>query len=473
MYDVIIIGAGVTGTSVAYQLSRRRGKFLVLEAADDVCSGTSKANTAIIHGGYDAKEGSMKAKMNLWGSEICEELAHKLDFPYQKIGSIVVCRDEQDREKLEQLYERGMKNGVKGLKILSQEELREMEPHLCDAVVAGLYCDRAAITDPFLMNIAFAEQSHINGVQYEFHQKVTGIEKSPKGWLLTTEKGSYETRAVVNAAGVYADEIHNMVSEDKLHIHTRRGEYLLLDKDTKGYVNHVIFDLPTGRGKGIVVTPTVDGNTLVGPTAKFVEDKNDRNTTREELDYIVCQCEKTVKNVPISHVITSFSGLRAHEEGGDFILKEEQKGFFDCVGIESPGLSSAPAIGIYMADLVDSYLHLPLNEQFAERRKGMIHTADISLEEHQKLIEKDCRYGQIICRCEKVTEGEIVDAIHRPLGARTLDGIKRRTRSMAGRCQGGFCLPRVMEILCRELNLSAEEIRKNTEHSYVVEGRTK
>ena len=323
------------------------------------------------------------------------------------------------------------------------------------------------------MNIAFAEVSNINGVDYKFNEKVVKTEKKGDYWEVTTENNTYKTKAIVNAAGVYADEIHNQVSDEKFEIKARRGEYLLLDKDTKGFVNHVMFNLPTEKGKGILVTPTIDENTLVGPTSDFIDDKHDRRSTREHLEEVIEKSNHTVKNVPVRMVITSFSGNRAHEVGGDFILKESLDGFFDCVGIESPGLTSAPAIGEYMANLVNEKLNLEENKDFTYDRKPTPKTSELSLEEHDELIKKDKRYGKIICRCESITEGEIVDAINRPLGARTVDGVKRRVRATAGRCQGGFCLTRVMEIIARETGVNYDDVVKNGKDSYYIKGHVK
>lgn len=473
MFDAIIIGAGVTGTSIAYQLSKKKGKFLVLEKNEDVCTETSKANSAICHGGYDAKPGTMKAKMNVRGNHIMEEESKKLSFPYKKIGTFVLCHSEEDMPKLQALYDQGIENGVSGMEILNREEVLKMEPNITDDVVAALYSKEAGIVDPFLMNIAFAEVSNINGVSYKFYEKVVKTEKKDGYWEVSTENNTYQTKAVINAAGVYSDEIHNAVSDEKFEIKARRGEYLLLDKDTKGFVNHVMFNLPTEKGKGILVSPTIDNNTLVGPTSDFIDDKHDRRSTREHIEEVIEKSNHTVKNVPVRMVITSFSGNRAHEVGGDFILKESLDGFFDCVGIESPGLTSAPAIGEYMANLVSEKLKLEENKDFTYDRKPTPKTSELSLEEHDALIKKDKRYGKIICRCESITEGEIVDAINRPLGATTVDGIKRRVRATAGRCQGGFCLPRVMEILARELGEDYDDVVKNGKDSYYIKGHVK
>lgn len=474
MYDAIIIGGGVTGSAVAYWLSKNEGKFLLLEKHEDVCCETSKANSGICHGGYDAIPGSLKAEMNVKGNQMMEEMAEKVGFPYKKIGTFVLCHDKENFPVLEELYEQGLENGVEGMKIMYRDEILEMEPNVEKDVYAALYCSEAGILDPFLMNISLAEVANINGVDFEFNKEVTKVSKEDDHWLVETKDGNkYQTKTIINCAGLYSDELHNMVSDKKLEVRARRGEYLLLDKETGGFVNHVMFNLPTDKGKGILVAPTIDNNTLVGPTSDFIENKADTKSTREHLDEVVKGANDTVENVPVNMVITSFSGNRAHEVGGDFILEESVDGFFDCVGIESPGLTSSPAIGEYMANLVKEKLNLEENEDFTNERPPLPKTSEMTLEEHEKLIEKDSKYGRIICRCESVTEGEIIDAINRPIGATTVDGVKRRVRATAGRCQGGFCLPRVMEILSRELDVDFEEITKGSKDAKYLETRVK
>ena len=475
MRDVVIIGAGVTGTSVAYNLSKFKGDFLVVEKHADVCEETSKANSAICHGGYDAEPGSMKAKMNVEGNHMMREIADELSFPYKQIGTLVLCHREEDFPKLQKLYDQGIENGVSGMEIIYNEEILKMEPHVEKDVYAALYSKEAGIVDPFLMNVAYAEGSNLNGVEYKLNAEIVEIKEADDHYILKTKDGEeIETKAVVNAAGLYSDAIHDMVMDDnKFEIRARRGEYLLLDKATAGYVNHVLFNLPTEKGKGILVSPTIDENTLIGPTSDFVDDKADLVTTRKAIEEVIDKVNDTVDNVPVRQVITSFSGNRAHESSGDFILQETKKGFFDCVGIESPGLTSAPAIGKYMANLVKDSLELEENPDFKAGRNPIPKTSEMTAEEHNELIKKNPKYGKIICRCEKVTEGEIIDAIHAPVGATTVDGIKRRCRATAGRCQGGFCLPSIIEILSRELGVDQEEITKKGNKSTYIEKRVK
>ena len=475
-YDVIIIGAGVTGTAVARELSRYQIKTCVLEREEDVCCGTSKANSAIIHAGYDAEPGTLKAKLNVRGNLLIGELAEKLDFPFKRNGSLVLCLDEKDYPNLQKLYEKGITNGVKKLRILNHDEVLEMEPNVSENVYAALYAPTGGIVCPFNMTIAFAENACVNGVEFRFDTEVLNISRISSGtenWKIETTSGTYETKCIINAAGVYADRFHNMVSEKKIHIIPRKGEYCLLDKSAGSHVSHTVFALPGKFGKGVLVTPTVHGNLLIGPTAQDIENKEGTNTTRDGLDQVLIKSSNSVRNIPTRQVITSFAGLRAHEDGDDFIIGETEKDFIDCAGIESPGLSSAPAIGEVIGNLVQKKYDLKEKTDFISTRTGMPDLNAMTIEERNELIRQNPAYGNVICRCEMVTEGEIIDAIRRPLGAKSLDGVKRRTRAGMGRCQSGFCAPKVMEILARELEKSMEEITKSGGNSRIIEGINK
>lgn len=475
MYDIIIIGAGVSGCASARELSRYKARICVLEKAEDVCCGTSKANSAIAHAGYDAPTGSLMAKLNVQGNRMMGQLSEELDFEFQRIGSLVVCRDEEERLSLQALYDRGVANGVEGLRIVEQEELRRMEPNISEDAVAALYAPTAGIVCPFGMNIAFAENAAANGVEFRFDTQVRNVRRIEGGWLVETDQGQYQAKCVVNAAGVYADTIHNMVSEQKLRITPRRGDYCLLDKSAGGHVSKVIFALPGKYGKGVLVTPTVHGNLLVGPTAIDTEDREGVNTTREGLDQVLQKAGENVKDLPMRSVITSFAGLRAHEVHHEFVIGEVEgaPGFVDCAGIESPGLTASPAIGVTVAGIVRELLQLEENPEFVGTRKGILNPQKLSMEERKRLIGENPAYGNIICRCEMITEGEIVDAIHRIPGAKSLDGVKRRTRAGMGRCQAGFCSPRVMEILARECGKELSEITKSGGASRIVVGVNK
>ena len=475
MYDVMIIGAGVSGSACARELARYKLNICVVERAEDVCCGTSKANSAIAHAGFDADQGSLMAKLNVQGNKMMEELSKELDFEFIRNGSLVVCTREEDRRNLQALLENGIANGVEGLRIVEREELLAMEPNISDEAVAALYAPTGGILCPFGLNIALAENACVNGVEFKFDTEVLNIEKTDGGWKLVTDNGDYETKVVVNAAGVYADKFHNMVSNDKMTIVARRGDYYLLDKTAGKHVSRTIFTLPNEFGKGVLVSPTVHGNLIVGPTANDIDDKEGTNTTRAELDEVTVKSAVNVKNVPLRQVITSFAGLRAHELGHEFHIRElpEAPGFVDCAGIESPGLTSSPAIGCMVADIVSGILKPEKNPDFVGSRKGIVRPSEMSLEERNELIKKEPAYGNIICRCEMITEGEILDAIRRPLGAKSLDGVKRRTRAGMGRCQAGFCSPSTMEILSRELHIDMSQVTKSGGESRLIVGTNK
>ena len=474
MLDIIIIGAGVSGVVCARELSRYKANILVLDKEEDVCCGTSKANSAIVHGGFDATPGTLKAKLNIRGSRVMEQLSRDLDFHYDRCGSLVLCMAEEDRPKLRKLYEKGVANGVKELRIIDAQELREMEPNVCDDAVAALWAPSGAIVCPFGLNIALAENAAANGAAFCFNTEVIGLEQVEEGWLVQTNQGDFLSKIVINAAGVHAGVIHNMVSDEKMTIINRRGDYYLLDKQAT-CVSHTIFTLPNRMGKGVLVSPTVHGNTIVGPTAIDIPDPENTATTAAGLQQAGEKASYMVKNLPLRQVITSFAGLRAHHPDDDFIIEEVEgaPGFIDVAGIESPGLSASPAIGEYVADLVRDLLKLEEKDDFIPTRKGILNPSDLTPEARNALIKENPAYGQIICRCESISEGEILDAIHRPLGARSLDGVKRRVRAGMGRCQGGFCAPRVMEILARELGVSQLDVTKAGPGSELLVGKTK
>lgn len=477
MKDVIIIGGGVVGCSVARELSRFDADILLLERGNDVSVGTSKANSGIVHGGYDAKPGTLKAKFNVAGNAMFDALARELDFPFKRNGSMVLCFDKADIGKLLELKEQGVKNGVQGLYVLEgYEAVKAMEPYVSENVVAALVVPNGGIVSPYEMTIAYAENAATNGVEFRFGSEVTAIDKIDGGLQVTCADGfTAQAKYVVNAAGVYADVINNMISPDKMHITARKGDYELLDK-TCGYMaSHTLFQMPTKMGKGVLVTPTCHGNILVGPTATDVTDKDDVATTPEELASAFDRALLTMPSLNRRNIITQFSGLRAHLDTDDFVIGESAavKGLYNVAGIESPGLSSAPAIAVHVAEEIAQKLSLGKNANFVAERKGILHFATLSDEERQKLVAENPLYGRIVCRCETVTEGEIVEAIRRKPGAVDMDGVKRRTRQGMGRCQAGFCTPRVMEILSRELGVPMTEVTKRGGNSQFVIGRTK
>ena len=462
-YDAVVIGGGVIGCAIARELSRYEMSVCLVEKTEDVCSGTSKANSAIVHAGYDAKPGSKKAELNVKGNAMMGDLARDLEFEFKRNGSLVLCFADEDMPKLGELYQRGLKNGV-DVKILSGDEVRKMEPNITGEVVAALWAPTGGIVCPFGLTIALAENACDNGVEFRFNTAVENIEKAEDGYVLKTNNGDIAAKTVINAAGVYSDAIHNMVSETKLHITPRKGDYCLLDKEAGSHVSATVFQLPGKYGKGILVSPTVHGNLLLGPTAVDVDDKEYTATTAAELADVVKKSAVSVKDIPYRVTITSFSGLRAHEDGDDFVLGEvsDAPGFFDAAGIESPGLSSAPAIGVEIAEAVAAKLGASKKTSFIAKRKGFAKLAEKSFEERAAMIKENPLYGVIVCRCMEISEGEIVDAINRTLGAKSLDGIKRRVHQGMGRCQAGFCTSKTMEILSRETGIPMEKICKNS-----------
>lgn len=475
MYDAVIIGGGAVGCAVARYLSRYRLSICLVERGEDVCVGTSKANSAICHAGFDAPVGSAKARFNVEGSRMMESLSQELDFPYRRCGSLVLCFDEAELPHLRELLERGVQNGVEGLEILDRAALRALEPAVSDKAVAALWAPTGAVLCPFGMTIALAENAAANGCAFRFNTEVARIERRDGFFRLHTGGDCIDTRVVISAAGVYGDALHNQLCADKLTIVPRRGEYCLLDRTCGQLVQHTIFQLPSAMGKGVLVTPTVHGNLLVGPTAVDQPDKDRTATTAEGLRSVAETAAKSVENLPMRDVITSFAGLRAHLSGpeDDFIVGESTDGFFEAVGIESPGLSSAPAIGRYLAELAAAKLHAAEKKDFIAQRRDMPHPREMDFASRQDLIARDPAYGQVVCRCEGVTEGEIRDAIRRVPGARSLDGVKRRVRAGMGRCQGGFCGPKVMELLSRELHVPITALTKGGGESRLLAGRTK
>ncbi len=473
MYDAVIIGGGAVGCAVARWLSRYRLRICLLERGEDVCMGTSKANSAICHAGFDAPVGSAKARFNVEGSRMMEALSRQLDFPYRRCGALVLCFNETDIPRLEELKARGECNGVEGLTVLDRDALRRQEPRVSPEAVAALYAPTSAIICPFGMTIALAENAAANGCEFRFDTEVQRIRRQDGGFLLETSRGPLESRTVICAAGVHGDTLHNQLCESQLHIVPRRGEYCLLDRRDGSLAQHTIFQLPSAMGKGVLVTPTVHGNLLVGPTAEDQEDKGCTATTAAGLRRVAETASRSVPDLPMRDVITSFAGLRAHLVGGDddFIVGESADGFFEAVGIESPGLSSAPAIGQYLAGLAAEKLGAAEKDDFIAERRDIPRPREMDFAARQALIERDPAYATVVCRCEEITEGEIREAIRR--GARSLDGVKRRVRAGMGRCQGGFCTPRVLELLHEELGTPMTELTKCGGESRLLAGRTK
>lgn len=475
MYDVAIIGAGVIGASIFRELSKYNLKTILIEKENDVAMGTSKANSAIIHAGYDPKLGTLMAKYNVKGNEMFEDICKELSVPFKRNGSLVVAFNEEDLETIKKLYTNGNNNGVKGLEILSKEEVLEMEPNLSKSILGALYAPTGGIIGPFEYTIALVENGISNGGNLILDSEVVSITKTQYFTIKTSDNKKIESKYVINSAGVYADRIHNMICKESFKITPRKGEYYVMDKNQGTVVTHTVFPCPSKLGKGILVTPTVHGNLLVGPNAIDGDDKESYCTTRDGLNNIKGAAIHTTDKINFRECIRTFSGLRAVSDTGDFIVGEDKdvKGFIDVAGIKSPGFSSAPAIAEEVVELLkDIGLELINNRNYNGKRQ-QVHFIDLSIEEKSELIKKNPRYGRIICRCESITEGEIIDAIHNSFGKVSIDGIKRRCRPGMGRCQGGFCGPRVQEIIARELNIELDEVVQEKYGSNILYGKTK
>ncbi|CEO21429.1 NAD(P)/FAD-dependent oxidoreductase [Paraclostridium sordellii] len=477
MYDIAIIGAGISGSSIARELSKYNLKTVVIEKGVEVCQGTTKSNSAIVHGGYDAKVGSLKAKLNVKGNSLYKDLCNDLDVDFKQIGSLVLAFSDEEMKHVKALYERGLENKATGLKILNREEVIEIEPNINKDVVGALLCESAGIVCPFNLNIALMENAMLNGVDLKLESEVVDIEKIDDYFnIKIRNKDDIKAKYVINAAGVYADKINNMIGGDEYFIIPRKGEYKILDKSEGKIANHVLFQCPSEKGKGVLVTQTVHGNLLVGPNATVVEEKEDISTSRDGISEIVNSSRKTIENIDFRKTITSFAGLRATPNTGDFMIfaSDKCKNFINVGGIESPGLASAPAVAKYVVEILKEE-GLDLNEKlnFKPKRKKNKPFMKMSPQEKEEIIKKDPSYKKIVCRCESVTEGEIVEAINSLCGARTVDGVKRRVRPGMGRCQGGFCGPKVIEILARELNIDVEDVLKDYENSNAVVGKSK
>ena len=475
MYDVVIIGCGVVGASAAYELARYKLRVAVLEAAADIAAGTTKANSAIIHAGYDPEPGTLMARLNVEGNRLTGEICEKLQVPFKRVGSLVAAFSPEQLPTLQTLYDRGCKNGVPGLRLLSGEEARAMEPGLSEEVCGALLAPSAGIIDPWGFAIAMAETAVRGGVEVRRDCPVTGIEDTGAGFVLHTPAGDVAARFVLNAAGVDADRVHEMLEPNDWQTLPSRGEYYLLDKSEHDRVSRVIFQCPGPEGKGVLVAPTIHGNLICGPNAEAVEDRLDLGNTAAGMAEVRAKASRSVPGIQWRQNIRNFAGLRANTTRSDFIIEESKAhpGFIDLAGIKSPGLSSAPAIAKLAAEMLAAGgLALEPDPDFVDKREHIVFK-NLSAEEKNELIRKDPRYGRVICRCETITEGEIVAALHSPIPPRSINGVKRRCNAGMGRCQGGFCGPRVQEIIARELGIDQAEVLLEQAGSTILTGRTK
>lgn len=473
LYDAAIIGAGVTGCAAARELARYKLKTVILEKSNDVAAGASRANSGIVHAGYDCPPNSLMAKLNVAGNALMESLCSELDVGFRRIGSLVVAYDEDGSKKVQELYEKGMRKGVTQLQIITGEEAEQMEPMLKRGMVCALHAPTAGIVCPYQLTIAMAENAIHNGVRLCLNTSITSILKTHKGFKLTAQNGeTFHARYIVNAAGVYADAINALAGAEEFHITPRKGEYLLFERGTGDAIKHVIFQTPTPMGKGILLTTTVDGNLLAGPTAVDIADKEDVETTYEGGQSIERSMARLAPGLKPGGSITRYAGLRAViKDRDDFLIEASKKmpGWITVGGICSPGLTSAPAIGKYVVELLHSAgLEMEEKKNFDPIRHECKAFRDMNDEERIQAIRKDPLYGRILCRCEMVSEAEIMAALHSSVPAQTLDAIKRRTRAGMGRCQSGFCMDKVMKVIARERGIPFHAIIKGDEGSFII-----
>ena len=475
MYDCIIIGTGISGSTLAYQCSQYQGKLLVLEKENDVSQGTTKANSAILHAGYDPEPGSLMAKYNVLGNKMTPEWCKNLQVRFQQVGSLVLAFDEADRQVLETLFQRGKENGVPDLQILEKEAILKKEPEMNTDVVAALYAPTAGIMDPWDLAIACCEVAATNGAEFQFNQEVINIERKEDFFLVYTCNHCYKTKMVVNAAGVYCDTITRFLYEPDYEIVPTKGEYYLLDKSQGHKANHILFQCPNEKGKGVLVAPTVHGNLIVGPSTTQIEQREDLSTTKQGLESVKEKALLTIPSIQWNENIRNFAGLRARRKSGkDFIIgRTKIKGFYQLAAMASPGLSCAVSIAVD--------IHKQFQEEgfFIQKKEGatftrkVIRLEDMSFQERKEWIQRHPLYGRIVCRCESISEGEIVDSLYRSIGVHSLDGVKRRCNAGMGRCQGGFCGVKIHEIIARECSLSYEEVLQDKQGSYIVSKPTK
>lgn len=460
--DVIVIGGGIVGTNVLRVLSQYQLKTLLLGKNTDIASGVTKGNGGVVHSGYDAKHGTLKAKLNPLGASMYPELAKQLEFSYENKGTLTVAFTEEELETLKQLLANGLANNVPGLRIVDQAEMRSIEPQVNPEAIGALYAPSAGITDPYEVAYACAENAINNGAEVKLNQSVTGIEKTDSGYKVSTQDNTYETRWVINCAGVYGDEIAKLAGSENYEIVERHGTLMIIEKAVGFELNATLFPVPGQATKGMAAIPACAGNIILGSTATMMEDKEATRFTKDEASELFDSASHLVPNLKRENIIRIFTGLRPVEthSNNDFVIEEdkEHEGLYHAIGIQSPGIAAAPAIAEYVVSLINEKHELIKKSDYNPLRKGLIDFSELSVTEKQQLVEDNPAYGHVICRCEIVTEGEILDAIHRPIGATTIDGIKRRTRAGMGRCQGGFCQPKIMEILHRELGIEFKDI---------------
>lgn len=475
MYKTAIIGAGVVGAMAARRLSSYDMDLVILEKEEDVAMGQSKANSGIVHAGFDPLPGSLKAKMNVQGNAMMEKTAEELGVSFRRNGSLILAFTDEECKALKRLYERGLSNGVPKLKLVSGEEARRIEKNLPETVKMALYAGTGGVICPYELTIEAVGNAMDNGARLIRNFEVVSISRDGGAFIIEDRRGrKIEAEYVINCAGLYSDEIAAMIGDNSFKITPRAGEYMLLDKEAGWLTDATIFKVPDHMGKGVLATRTVDGNILLGPTSVDRDDKKDDKVTVSGLETVKEKEKLFFGDIPYDKVITQFAGLRAHGDKGDFIINSPACGFINAAGIESPGLTSAPAIALEIERLlIESGFEAPKKKNYEPRRSKEPVFREASPEEKDRLIKKDPDYGHVVCRCEEVTKAEIIRAIRRNPKATDVDGIKRRTRSGMGRCQGGFCMPQVLEILAQETGKDPRDITKKGGSSRILYDRVK
>lgn len=469
-YDVVIIGGGVIGSAVAHALCYYEGKIALLEKGADLAEGASKANSGIVHAGFDAKPGTLKAKYNIEGAKMYKAYCQEVGAPYGQPGAMVLGFGEHDKDVLEKLYNQGIENGVEGLKLLTKEEALEIEPNVNPGIIGALYAPTSGITSPYELTFDLADMAALNGVEVYTDTQVLQMTHSDQGWTIETTNGTYVAKVVVNCAGLGAMALHNLISDKPVKIIPRRGEYYLLDRLEELPFYMTMFQCPTPMGKGVLISPTVHGNLLLGPTAQDINDPEDTATTQAGLQDILGKIKYSWPNYTTRQTITTFSGIRAHNIEDDFMVGPVSGApmAYEAIGIESPGLTAAPAIGKDLSQQIAQKLQLPKKTGEMKKTHNPKPFYAMNTQERIEAVKADPQWGNLVCRCEMVTEAEIRQSARRPVPATNIDAVKHRTRAGMGRCQGGFCSPRVMEILAEELNVPFTSITKSGGNSYIL-----
>ena len=475
IYDVIIVGGGVIGCAIARELSKYKLRTVLLEKNNDVCNETSAANSAIVHSGYDPLPNSLKAQMNVLGNSMYPQMCKELDVPFIQNGSLTIATTDDEMNTLLSLQKRANENKVE-TKILSSEEVLKLEPQLNKDIKGALFAPTCGIVNPFELTVALMENAMDNGVELLLNHEVNNIKINENSVSVFCKNDKeLECKVLINAAGLFADDINAFVDKDSFTITPRKGQYFVLDHFDLNFVKHTLFMVPSDKGKGVLVTPTTSGNYLIGPSSDFVDDKQDLSTTKDILDSVRSQASRIIENIPYANLIRQYSGLRAVSSTGDFIIEHSKvsKNLINVAGIQSPGLASCPAIALKVVELLKECMPLNANEEFNPIRRKAYRLKEMSIEDKNKLISENPQFGHIVCRCEKISEGEIVDCIHRNCGATTVKGVKKRCRPGFGKCQGAMCEASVIKILARELKKDESEILYSENGSNILKYETK